>query len=409
VQVHGRVVGAAAAGERTAVNLGGVEVADIARGETLASPGSLAVTRRADVDLEMLSGARPLRHGSRVRVHHGTAEILARVSLGGPELTEVPGGGRAPARLRFESRAALTRGDRVVLRAYSPPATIGAATVLDPAPLAPAIRTAQALARLQELRAPDAAQALLAIVGERGLRGLPAADAVSRGGLSPAAATDLVDRLVARGHLVRAGDRLVFPTSLDQAARHLLALVAEFHRQQPLSDGVPREEARARLFARVEPAVFEVVVTRLGQAGAIVDRERLALAAHRVALSGDDQRAMTAVEEAYRRAGIVPPDAAGLAAFTGLPATVVEKVTTLLLRARTLVKLDPLVLHRDALEQLKRDMAALKAAAGPGEVRIDVAQFKDRYGLSRKYAIPLLEYLDRERVTRRVGDARILL
>ena len=118
---------------------------------------------------------------------------------------------------------------------------------------------------------------------------------------------------------------------------------------------------------------------------------------------------MAGVEEAYRQSGLTPPDRAAIAERAGVTLDVAEAATTYLVRQKVLVKLETLVVHRDALERLKRDMAALKASGAGAVVRIDVMQFKDRYGMTRKYAIPLLEFLDRERVTRRVGDARVLL
>lgn len=408
IQVHGQAQEVVAAGQRAAINLGGVELADVARGQTLATAGSLAVTRRADVDLELLASARALRHGARLRVHHGTAEVLARVSLAGDEVAEVPAGRRAPARLRLETAAALTRGDRLILRSYSPPFTIGAATVLDPAPTAPGVRSAAGLARLAALRGADGPAALAAMVRGRGLRGLPLVDVVARAGIAPGQVEAACRTLEQAGTVRRAGDCLVSAAALAEVSNKVATLVAECHRQNPISDGLPREEARARLFGGVEPAVFETVMRQLVTDRVLVDRDRLALVAHRVALPGGEA-AVAAVEAAYRASGLTPPDRATIAARAGVAAAAAETATTYLLRQKTLVKLDTLVLHRDALEGLKRDMAAMKAAAAGGTVTLDVGTFKDRYGVTRKFAIPLLEYLDRERITRRVGDARVLL
>ncbi len=408
IQVHGQAQDLVTAGQRAAINLGGVELDQVSRGQTLAAEGSLSVTRRADVDLELLASARALRHGARVRVHHGTAEVLARVSIAGADTAEVAAGGRALARLRLESAAALTRGDRVILRSYSPPLTIGAATVLDPAPTAPGIRSAAGMARLEELRGADGPRALAAVVRDRGLRGLPLADAVARAGIFPAHVDGVCRGLEREGVVLRAGERLVSTAALAQVSGTVTALVADFHKQNPISEGLPREEARARLFAGVDAAIFEAVMRQLVSGRVLVDRDRLALSTYRVALPGGEAT-VAAVEGAYRDAGLTPPDLATLAARAGVAVAAAETATTYLVRQKTLVKLDTLVLHREALEGLKRDMAVIKAAAAGGSVTLDVATFKDRYGVTRKFAIPLLEYLDRERVTRRVGDARVLL
>src|SRR5262245_2935652 len=164
VQVHGRDVAAVSAPNRTAVNLGAVEVRDLARGVTLSSPGALAVTRRIDARVELLLGSRALRHGARIRVHHGTAERLGRVAMCavtgddqgewtlatvGESSVAVGGGGHAYVRVRLEQPMALTRGDRLILRTYSPPATIGGAVVLDPLPPAVGLRRPAMLERFK--------------------------------------------------------------------------------------------------------------------------------------------------------------------------------------------------------------------------------------------------------------------
>jgi selenocysteine-specific elongation factor len=153
--------------------------------------------------------------------------------------------------------------------------------------------------------------------------------------------------------------------------------------------------------------VFERVVGDLVAAGKMGGRDRLALASHRIALSGDEERARQALERSFLEAGLKPPEPAALAVANGLAPDVVDRVLRLLVRQKVLVKLDTLFFHEQALQGFKRDVAALKAGAAPA--RIDVATFKERYGVTRKFAIPLLEYLDRERLTRRVGDARVLI
>ena len=172
---------------------------------------------------------------------------------------------------------------------------------------------------------------------------------------------------------------------------------------------LPREEARSRIFGRVAPAIFEAVVERLNARKALVGAERLALPTHKATVAGADDRVRDAIIEAYRQAGLKPPDAATVAAHANAPGPIVEKLTALLLREKVLVRLDTVIFHGEALESLKADVSAQKAAAPGGRATVDVAAFKDRYGVSRKFAIPLLEFLDRERVTRRTGDVRLVL
>jgi selenocysteine-specific elongation factor len=174
-----------------------------------------------------------------------------------------------------------------------------------------------------------------------------------------------------------------------------------------LSEGVPREELRAQRFRRGHQAVFDRALTDLSARGAIVLRDRVSLATHRVELSPEEARAHAAIDRAFRTAGLTPPDLTGLAREVGAPEAVVDRMLKLLQRQKVLVRVDTLLFHDEALKRLKDEVTSLKAAGTPA--RIDVSTFKERFGVTRKFAIPLLEYLDRERVTRRAGDARVVL
>src|SRR5439155_19406141 len=297
VQVHGVRRDEAVAGQRSAVNLGGVEVDQIERGQSAVTPGAFETTRLADAALELLPDAKPLKHGARVRFHQGTAEILGRVAIigspdGGPErpALHVRPGARAFVRLRLERPAVLTRGDRYIIRAYSPPITIAGGQILDPQPPRTAIRTNAALERCRrlDLDRPDAdLHALTVMIEGAGIAGLPLDALVSRAGFEPAA----IDTLAARSAAVRVGDVLVTPGVFERLSAAVVDLLGTHHAAQPLSDGMPREEARERLFAHGHPAVFEKALEDLTKRGTIVGRDRLALASHRVSLSPDEERA----------------------------------------------------------------------------------------------------------------------
>jgi selenocysteine-specific elongation factor len=413
VQVHGAATAHAVAGQRTALNLGGVGVADVSRGQTLAAPRSLSVTRRIDAAIDLLPDTRPLKHGARVRFHTGTAEVLGRVSLAGAGGADIVPGGHALVRLRLEREAVVTRGDRFILRAYSPPITIGGGWVLDPAPARAAIRTADARASLERLeatpgRGPGDVPALVELIAATGLPGLDASSVVARGGVAPAALAPTIKALEEQG-VIRAGDRLVDGRLVLRVSGALVKLITAFHQSNPLSEGLPREEARERIFAKADASVFELVLQRLKQAGVLAGTDRLALASHRAAGSDADAKLKAAVLDAYRAGGLKPPDVSEVAAACAADRTTVEKIAALLVREKTLVRVDTLLFHQDALGKLKADIAGLKATAAAGRATVDVATFKNRYGVTRKFAIPLLEYLDRERVTRRTGDVRLVL
>jgi selenocysteine-specific elongation factor len=409
IQVHGRSASDAVAGQRTAINLGGVDIGDVSRGETLAAASTLSVTRRIDAEIELLPSAKPLKHGARVRLHNGTAEVLGRISIAGTE-TELASGSSAVVRARLEQPAVLTRHDRFIIRAYSPPVTVGGGIVLDPAPTRPGIRSAEGHASLDRLRpsGADDLPAIVAMIDATGLQGVEKRAVVSRAGVAPKDVDAVIRQLENRG-IVSAGDRLVTQSHIAKAGEAVITHVTAFHKAQPMSEGLPREEAREKIFRTVDAAIFEKVLGGLKDRKAIVGSDRLALATHKVTVAGADDRVRNAIIDAYRAGGLKPPDAAAVEAAAGAPKAVVDKVTTLLLREKVLVRLDTIVFHADALQQLKLEVAALKQTAPGGRATVDVAAFKDKYGVSRKFAIPLLEFLDRERVTRRTGDVRLVL
>ncbi len=400
LQVHGRPAESVGPGHRVAANLGGVDVADLTRGDTLVPPGAIVPTRRFDAAIERLASAGALKQGTRVRFHHGTAEILGRVSLSDPDGADV--------RIRLETPAVLVRGDRFILRAYSPPTTIAGGEVLDPQPPRAGIRTDAGRARFQRIAAGVAIDTLAAaLVAESGVAGFPRTSLWTRAGVAPQNADALVARLEAGGAAEDLGDVLVAPAALDALAQDVLRDLQAHHAAQPLSAGMPREELRSKRFARAHDAVFGAVLDRLAASGRVAGRDRVALSSHRVQLSPDEERARATLVRLFADAGLRPPLASEVPQAAALEPALADRMIKLLLRERLLTKIDELVFHTDALARLKADVLRLKAAGGTA--RVDVASFKEKYGISRKFAIPLLEYLDRERVTRRQGDTRVVL
>ena len=411
VQIHGQDETRAGAGRRVAVNLGGVEVGDLARGDVLCEPGAFDAVRRLDAAIDVLPEAGPVNHGLRVRFHCGTAEVLGRVAVAVPHIDGRPAS--IHARIRLESPIVLTRGDPFILRSYSPVATIGGGVVLDPSPPRGAIRSDAGRARFRRLAIDgtghDAAIGLF--LEERGRAGVSRGELQRRGGLSTAEAAAAATRLVNRAAATEIGDRIVHSDVIATLTQRLLEALRAHHRDHPLSEGMPREEAREQVFRHTAAGLFELVLERLTSAATITARDRLALGGHRVLLNDEEARVSAELERIYREAALSPPDPASAAAAAGASPALAERMAALLVRNRTLARLNGIYFHTAALEALKAEVRALKQGrdgkASPA--RVDVASFKGRYGVTRKYAIPLLEYLDRERVTRRVGEARIVL
>jgi selenocysteine-specific elongation factor len=417
IQVHGEAARAAVAGQRVAVNVAGIEVSDLTRGETLTVPGAVSVTRRVDVSFELLRTARPLGHGARVRFHQGARELLGRVAISGAATVEP--GTSGFARVHLEAPAVLVRGDRFILRAYSPLGTIAGGTVLDPLPPRRGVRTAAGIARFARL-APSSSpleagtrvegsgevDAVMVMVEEAGVPGLPLGQIVGRAGVAADARDPLIAELKRRGLAVSIGGVLVSAGRLASVEEALVAAVGTYHSSHPLEEGIPREELRERLFHGAPIAVFEEVLRGLAARSVILDRDRVARVGHRVALTEQESRVRDGVVEAVKAGGLAPPDAAAVAAATGAQAGMIDRLATLLVRQGVLVRVGDLLFHQSALERLKQEIQSMKQE---GIDSIDVATFKSRYNVTRKHAIPLLEFLDRERVTRRVGDTRRIL
>ncbi|MCX6552850.1 MAG: selenocysteine-specific translation elongation factor [Acidobacteria bacterium] len=428
VQVHGTRTAGASAGQRVAVNLGGVDASEIVRGQSLVSPGAMAATRVIDARIELLASASPLRHGARIRFHQGTSEVMGRVALSsviaeetdGPAAAvpsaDVPAGRSAYVRIRLEAPVVVTRGDRFILRAYSPPGTIAGGVVLDPQPPRAGIRTPGGRDRFKALdpaRSADAraatGQAVITLVEEGATAGLPVDALTRRLGLDAGTGLGITEALRASRAVRQIGSTLVSVPVLERVGAGLRSMIEAHHRAQPLSDGLPREEVRERLCAHAAPGVFDAVVEDLSHAGVIVARDRLALATHKVEVVGAEADARTRLAALYEASGLTPPDSQEASTRLGVPRATVDAMLALLVRQRTLVKVGTLVVHNATLVWLKDDVRQLKSAEPGQSATLDVASFKERYGVSRKFAIPLLEFLDRERITRRVGDTRVLI
>jgi selenocysteine-specific elongation factor len=436
VQVHGHDTERALAGQRTAINLQGVNVDQVERGSLLAPAGRLRATSMIDVRLELLpSAARPLMQRVRVRLHHGTAEVMARVVILGRglgdggrgsdselgTLNQEPGtrnserssiqpGGSAIVQLRLEEPMTALPGDRFIIRSYSPQVTIGGGVIIDALPEKHRIRDNTARARLEQLEAADLAERMAVFVEMAGAQGTSEAEIAARTGATDEEIAATTRELIGTGRVLEVTAAplvLISNESYRALASRVTEMLAEHHRREPLSLGVSREEVRDRIFGQVRPEIFRAVIARLAEEGKVsAERDAVKLAAHRPALTDSDEAAKKALEAAFKAAGLQAGTLEETAAVTGTKIELARKLYTLLAAERRLVRVGDFVFHVDSIDDLKSRVRARKAVNS----RIDVALFKEiTGGLTRKYAIPLLEYLDRERITRRIGNEREIL
>ncbi len=399
VQVHGSSAEKAIAGQRTALNLAGLSTEDLARGMMLATAGVFRPTSRVDARISLLTSAKPLKDGARVHFHAYTMETIAEVRLYATK--QLKPGEEAFAQLRLAEPVPLLPGDRFIVRQFSPVITIGGGIVLDAFPPAKKRRAEQATTFLQTMLEGSPEQTLTARVARSGSTGMALDAVISEMNIRRAEA----EKLAARAGLLRCDSVLVSPAAFSEATTSALQVVRKFHDANPLVAGMSKEELRDRV--GLGPDVFSAFLTKaVSEKKLEVAGELVHAPGRGVSMKDEESESKQIIEHAFLSAGLKVPSLKEVLAGLRVDKLRAQKIVTLLLRDKALIKIsEELVFHQSALSDLRQKITALK----PATSKIDVARFKDMTGVSRKYAIPLLEYLDRERVTRRVGDERIIL
>src|ERR1700676_2445350 len=401
VQLHGQTAEAAVAGQRTALNLAGASTEDLSRGMTVAPPAIFSATRRVDARLRLLASApRALKHWSRVHFHSNTMETVAEIALHGTK--QLAPGSAAMARLKLPEAALLLPGDRFIIRQFSPVVTIGGGVILDPAPIA---RMPAPESFLQILAGGKPESILRARIARRGHVGISTLQLIAETGWS----RDFIEGGLAQTlkdmRVLRIGDLFLDAHAMIGLQQIIVSSVGEFHKKNSLVGGITKEALREQV--KASPEVFTAALDLLVREKNIeVVGDLVRLAGHGIVMKDEEAESKKNIEDAFAATGLKVPALHEVIAGLKVDKSRAQKIVTLLLREKILVKIsDELVFHRRALEQLHRLVAAQKARSG----KMDVAKFKELTGVSRKYAIPLLEYLDREHVTKRVGDAREIL
>ena len=405
VEVHGQSVAVAAAGQRTAVNLGGVPKTNLERGATLVQPKRFGTTSQLDTRIELLPSAKPLKHGAPVHLHLATAETVGRAYILGAQgrQASVDPGSEAYVQLRLDNPVLAVAGDRFILRQFSPLTTIAGGTVLRPEapkhrqkdewrPLLDALLERDR-SRILDLLCRErpyglAGSELIALTGEEEPLWLITAQ-------ETASLAVLREKPVWVCSVARIGD----------AEARLLEALERYHSANPLEAGAPVEAMRSGQFGDAPDIFAEHLLRRLQQSGKIrFDEDLVRLASHQIRLQADEQAARDRLVEAFQAAGLQVPGVKDLLASLSIDGPRAQRVLAALLREGVLVRVShELVFHSTAIRTLKENLGAFRGQ------RINVAEFKALADVSRKYAIPLLEYFDRQKLTLRDGDKRRVL
>ena len=394
IQVHGASVPEASAGQRTALNIAGVEAGELRRGMLLAEAGRFHATTQVDCIFELLASAKPLKHRAPVHFHAGTAEVEGEMRrLRGAD--PVAPGSRDYVRFLLNEPLLLLPGDRFIVRMFSPVVTIGGGRVLD---AQPPRRAAPDRMRVLET-APLAERVALLVSESRYGMGMP--ELVARTGLRESD----IQKAAASAPLFAFESPQFWLLDSKWAACQLEAIhetLKQFHRKNPLVGGLSKEELRSKQLAGAPPWLLDALLARAKNL--VVDGETVRLASHKISLKQDEAEASAKIESMFQAAGLAVPSMNEVLGKSGVEANRARNILQLLLRDKRLVRVsDELVFHASAIHSLRELLAKKKGA------RFAVPEFKDWTGISRKYAIPLLEFLDRERVTRREGDSRVVL
>jgi selenocysteine-specific elongation factor len=402
VQTHGRSAQFAHAGQRVAANLAGIDHQTVARGMTLVEAGALLPTQAVDAEVEVLKSApKPLRSRQRVRVHLGTAEVFARLHVLNAA-AEIPSGSHGLVQLRLESPAVAVAGERFIIRSYSPQVTIAGGSVIDPLAERHRAKDVKDVSEyLTALKAaPDHASSLKLMIARVGESGLPTKTIQACTGLTREAIAAAAGSLMAE----KIGEGYVDAASFASLKTKIVSLLSRHHEKYPLERGLTRE-AVAVSFRGVSEEIVTAALRSLAAEGQVVVDVDVRLASHTSTLSPAESRFSQKLVTAYEAAGLEVPRLDDVITLAGdLPRATAEKLVRRLIDQKVLIKVtDQFYFARTAIE------TTVESLRGSAEETVDVAGFKKLTGVSRKYAIPLLEYFDREHITARVGDKRVVL
>jgi len=402
VQVHGSSANQAIAGERTALNLSGVEKSELTRGMTLSRPGLLRATSRVDVRLSLLPSAKPLRNGARVHLHAFASETIASVRL--LDQKQLQPGSDGFLQLQIADPLLIVPGDHFIIRQFSPVITIGGGIVLDAFPLKKAA-VPERLRVLEVLGSGDLQSIVHERIARHAQQGITLGQLIIETGKTGNELEGSITTLTSGGAIVRHRDWVIDAQALQSAVGTLRQIVSNFHSQNPLVPGMSKDALREH-GALAEIAFDAALNAALRIQQIAVTHDLVHLPGRGVEMKEEEAESLKTIEQAFASAGLKVPALKDVIAGLKIDKRRAQQIVTLLLREKLLVKVsDDLVFHRAALDQLRTSIAAQKTK----NPKINVAVFKDLTGVSRKYAIPLLEYLDRERVTKRLGDERVIL
>ncbi len=408
IQVHNSPVEEAFSGQRTAINLQGVEKSTLARGNVLVRPQTVWPTQRLDVFFEYLpSNTRKLKNRALARLHTGTTEIMTRIVL--LDADELSPGEETFAQLILADEDVVVAGDHFVLRSYSPVTTIGGGLILDPLPGKHKRKTKKTLDDLQILQNGALPEKISVLLERAGFGGMTIRALAFRLGINVKKIREALEKLFSGRKAVQLGGDETTALSIhlySQLEELLIKSLADYHKKNPLQEGMPKEELKAALSSTVSAKLFNMALVSLGKNEKVVsDKDNIRLASHQVLLAGEEDSLRQSISSTYARAGLTPPSLSDVLSSLKDSKVNAQNIIKLMIKEGELVKInEDLCFARTALDKLRENYKTQLIRDG----QATPATFKELTGLSRKYIIPLMEYFDMNKLTVRVGDHRIL-
>lgn len=408
IQVHNHPVEEAWSGQRTAINLQGIEKSIIERGNVLVRPETVWPTQRLDVLVEYLaSNSKILKNRSLVRLHTGTIEIIARIIL--LEKDELKPGEKEFAQIVLSEKDVVVAGDHFVLRSYSPVTTIGGGLVIDPLPAKHKRHNAKVIEEMNLLQKGSLPEKISVIMERAGFTGINLRCLAFRLGVNAKKIRQEMETLLSgrKAFLLDTEDTTVISASFfHQMEELMIKNITAYLKKNSLKEGMPKEELKASQGNFVSPKLFNMVINSLNKKGTIVsDKDNIRLAGHQVEFSGELDSLRRDIAGVYNDAGLTPPSLSDVMNKFKEQKTKAQSIIKLMLKEGGLIQInEDLCFSRESLEKLRSDYKAQLIKDG----KATPASFKDLTGLSRKYIIPLMEYFDTNKLTVRVGDHRIL-
>ncbi|KXG77027.1 selenocysteine-specific translation elongation factor [Thermotalea metallivorans] len=404
IQVHGEKVNESYAGQRVAVNLAGIKVEEIERGNVLAEKNSMKPTMMMDIKLNLLENAsRPLRNRDRLRFHHGTSEIFCRIVLLDRE--ELQPGESCYAQLRLEENTVAKRGDHFVVRYYSPMETIGGGIILEPNPRKHKRFKEDTIEELKIKEEGNPEEIIDKIIKQHGDKFQTARFFAAQTGLAESMIDDIIEKLIKEGSVIRFANHITHRSYLEKIEEEMIRILNEYHQRNPLKIGMLKEELRNKVMPQGKGRLYDSFLEYFENNQVIrLENNYVALKNFEIYYTPEQKKIKEEIDRIYREGGYTPPS----------PEEVIKKgknekefrrVFHALVEMNRLMKLDEeIVIHAEhyhkAIEIVKNYIQE------HGEMTL--SQFRDCINTTRKYALPLLENFDQNKITKRVGDKRVL-